>query len=73
MDGFRDSGWSAYEKLVMDKLDTLDVRQTRLEEQIVLVRLDVASLKVRAGIWGATAGMVPALMTAAVVLVQGGA
>lgn len=67
-----ENGWSAYEKLVMDKLETLETRADRIDEQIVLLRLDVASLKVRAGIWGATAGLVPALMTAAVVLVQGG-
>lgn len=66
-----ESNWTSYEKLVLSELETLRDRADRIDEQIVLLRLDVASLKVRAGIWGATAGLVPALMTAAVVLVQG--
>jgi hypothetical protein len=58
-------GWSAYEKLVLDKLDGLNGRMNTLEDSLVLVRIDVAKLKVKAGIWGATAGMIPALLALA--------
>lgn len=53
----------------MSKLDDLDERMSRVEEGVVLVRLDVVSLKVRAGVWGAIAGMIPAMVGAAAVII----
>ena len=65
-------GWSAYEKLVLEKLDDLETRVEVLDEKLTLVRIDVAQLKVKAGIWGAAAGMVPAMVTGLAVLIGGG-
>lgn len=65
------NGWSAYERLVMDKLETLEDRVDGLDEKLTLIRIDVAQLKVKAGIWGAAAGMVPAIVTALAVLIGG--
>lgn len=62
------NGWSAYERLVMDKLRHLEAEVAALDEKLTLVRIDVAGLKVRAGVWGAIAGMVPALITSLAVL-----
>lgn len=58
------TGMSAYEKLVLTRLDQLETRIESIDEKLVLVRIDVAQLKVKAGIWGAAAGMIPALVTA---------
>ena len=66
-----ENGWSAYERLVMDKLETLEERVDGLDEKLTLIRIDVAQLKVKAGIWGAAAGMIPAIVTALAVLVGG--
>ena len=63
---------SAYEKLVLDKLETLEARVDAVDEKVVLVRIDVAQLKVKSGMWGAAAGFVPALVTALVVFLSGG-
>lgn len=65
------AGWSAYEKLVLDKLETLEGRVDAVDEKVVLLRIDVAQLKVKAGVWGAAAGMIPALVTGLAVLVGG--
>jgi hypothetical protein len=65
------NGWSAYERLVMSKLETLETRVDGLDEKLTLIRIDVAQLKVKAGIWGAAAGMIPAIVTALAVLVGG--
>lgn len=56
------SGWSSYEKLVMDKLETLEEDIVALNEQVTLMRIDIAQLKIKAGIWGGVAGMVPAVV-----------
>lgn len=65
------NGWSAYERLVMNKLETLEDRVDGLDEKLTLIRIDVAQLKVKAGIWGAAAGMIPAIVTALAVLIGG--
>jgi len=65
------SEWSAYEKLVMSKLDALDRGLLDMQEQLVLVRVDVATLKVKSGVWGAAAGLIPAAITVAFVILSG--
>ena len=57
----------------MDKLTTLEDRIDGVDEKVVLLRIDVAQLKVKAGIWGAAAGMIPALVTGLAVILGGGA
>ena len=61
--------WSAYERLVMDKLASLEADITTLDEKVTLLRIDVAQLKVKAGIWGGMVGMIPALITAVIAFV----
>ncbi len=65
------SEWSAYEKMVMSKLDSLDRGLLDMQEQLVLVRVDVATLKVKSGVWGAAAGLIPAAITVAFVILSG--
>jgi hypothetical protein len=43
------------EQIVMARLD-------RLEEKVDLCRTDIAGLKVKSGIWGGLAGLVPVLI-----------
>jgi hypothetical protein len=65
------NGWSAYEKLVMGELAALKTEVAAIDEKLTLIRIDVAQLKVKAGIWGAVAGMIPALVTGLAVLAGG--
>lgn len=50
------NGWSEHQRLVLYRLkenrDAIVVLSSKMED----VRTDIAILKVRAGIWGATAG-----------------
>ena len=48
------------EELVVLKLDTLEKKMVSLDEKVTLCRIDIAGLKVKSGIWGAIAGMIPA-------------
>jgi hypothetical protein len=63
------SGWSAYEKLVLGELNDLKAELAQVEQQLVLMRIDIATLKVKSGLWGAVAGAIPALVAIVVVLV----
>lgn len=64
--------WGEYERLVLSKLDSLDERMSHLEDGQILVRIDVAKLKVKAGLWGGIAGLVPGMVGVAVLLLSGG-
>jgi hypothetical protein len=64
--------YTPFENLIIAKVDALDEKVESLDEKVTLVRIDVAQLKVKAGIWGAAAGMIPALITGLAVLVGGG-
>jgi hypothetical protein len=64
-------GWDRYQMLVLDKLDSLDQRLSRVEQGMILVRIDVANLKVKAGIWGGLAGMIPSIIGVTLVLLGG--
>ena len=65
------SGWSAYEKLVMSELADLKAEVATIHDEVTLVRIDLAMLKVKSGIWGAAAGFIPAAVTALVVVLTG--
>lgn len=49
-----------YRQYVVTKLADLDQKQDALGDQMTLVRIDLAMLKVRSGIWGGLAGTIPA-------------
>lgn len=66
------NGWSAYEKMVINRLDELEGDIRALDEKVTLLRIDVAQLKIKAGMWGAIAGMVPALVAVLVAYTAGG-
>lgn len=60
-----------FQALVLQRLDSLDDRMEKLENTVVLARIDIATLKVKAGMWGALAGMVPGAIVAIGVFVGG--
>jgi hypothetical protein len=64
--------YTPFETLIIAKVDSIDQKVDHMDEKLTLVRIDVAQLKVKAGIWGAAAGMVPALVTALAVFFGGG-
>ena len=56
------NGWNQYQKLVMDKLDEHDEKFTNIESKLTQIQVDIATLKVKAGVWGGVAGMVPVVL-----------
>jgi hypothetical protein len=47
------------EELIVIKLDTFEKKIEALDEKVTLCRIEIAGLKVKSGIWGAVAGMIP--------------
>ena len=61
-----------YNRMVIYRLDQIDEAIAELRAEVVGVRIDVATLKVKAGIWGAAAGCIPALVGVLAIFVGGG-
>ena len=57
-----DNGWSKYEKMVIDKLDDHDDKFNGIEDKLTQIQVDIATLKVKAGIWGGIGGLIPAVI-----------
>ena len=56
------NGWSQYQKLVMDKLDEHDGKFSNIESKLTQIQIDIATLKVKAGVWGGIDGLVPVVL-----------
>ncbi len=57
-----DNGWSKYEKMVIDKLDDHDQKFNGIESKLTQIQVDIATLKVKAGVWGGIGGLIPAVI-----------
>ena len=51
-----DQGWTQYEKLVLSELERLNAETKCIQESINQVHIDIASFKIKSGLWGAIAG-----------------
>lgn len=51
---------TGFVKLVSYRLDDMAAGLQRVEDKVETLLIDVAMLKVKSGIWGAVAGMIPA-------------
>ena len=54
--------WDQYQKLVIDKLNEHDSKFMVLENKLTRIQIDIATLKVKAGVWGGSAGLVPVVL-----------
>ena len=53
---------SQYQKLVIDKLNEHDSKFMAIESKLIQIQVDIATLKVKAGVWGGIAGLVPVVL-----------
>lgn len=65
-------GWGTYERLVLAKLDELGEDIKEIQKEQVRQRVDIAMLKVKSGMWGAAAGLIPFGLYIAYALLGGG-
>lgn len=54
-----ENGWNEYQRMVLGKLDDLKEEQRRQGDVISKMRTDIATLQVKAGVWGGIAGLIP--------------
>ena len=56
------NGWDQYQKLVMDKLSEHDEKFGSIDSKLTQIQVDIATLKVKAGVWGGIAGLIPVIV-----------
>jgi len=57
-----DDSWAQYQKLVMEKLEKHDGKFSNIDSKLTQIQIDIATLKVKAGVWGGIAGLVPVVL-----------
>jgi len=58
----RTNGWSRWEKYVLKELTRQGHQQEEVLKKISHIKEDIATLKVKSGLWGAGAGAATALL-----------
>ena len=46
----------------MDKLGEHDDKFSSIEDKLTKIQVDIATLKVKAGVWGGVAGLIPVIV-----------
>ena len=67
----KDDGWNRAEEHVTATLERLEANDVRMLAMLGRLREDVATLKVKAGVWGALAAMIPVTVMIAVLMLKG--
>ena len=61
-----ENGWQEWSKHVLKTLEDLNDKYESLDEKVNQIRIDIAKLQVKAGIWGAMGGAVPVVIGLAI-------
>jgi hypothetical protein len=54
--------WNEWRKLVLHELETHSSDLKEIRENVSKVKTEIAMLKVKSGLWGAVAGMIPVII-----------
>jgi len=68
----KDNGWNEWSRHVLKELDRLNGCQGKIEKDIKKISVDIATLKVKAGVWGAIAGLIPSVLALIYLLTKKG-
>ena len=64
------NGWSEWSKYVLAELKRLDNSCACLEKDLQAANLEIAILKVKAGIWGVLGGAIPVIIGLAIYFIH---
>lgn len=67
------NGWTQYQKLVLAELERhskqLEALNSQLNKQMSDLQVEIATLKVKSGVWGLLGGLIPVLVFVVIELV----
>lgn len=53
------NGWDEWGRHVRTEMERLSGGQQTMQATLTAIQVSIAKLKIKAGVWGATAGMIP--------------
>ena len=56
-----ENSWQIWGKYILKELERLNATQEKIDTRLNKIERDIVALKMRAGIWGLIAGMIPAI------------
>ncbi len=56
------NGWSVWGKHVLEELKRLNTAQAQIEKQVTRIHIEIATLKVKSGVWGLVGGAIPVML-----------
>jgi len=57
------NGWNEYSRLVLNELERLNENYEKLEAGVIEIKVDIAKLQVKSGVWGLAGGAISVLIT----------
>ncbi len=65
------NGWMQWSKHVLKELERLDSRHEEMNAELMKIRIEIAKLQVKAGVWGLVGGAIPVAVGLAIMLLKG--
>ena len=62
------NGWGEWKNLVIHEIERIDEAKTELRQDIQEIKVQLATLQVKSGIWGAIGALIPIVVTVIVYL-----
>ena len=56
------NGWTQYQKLVLAELERLSESQKSVLDEVSKLKVEIAMLQVKSGVWGILGGLIPVLI-----------
>lgn len=56
------NGWTTYQKLVLAQLEQHQEALDKINDRLAEIRVEISELKVKAGVWGLVAGVIPVII-----------
>ena len=65
------NGWETWGKHVIMELEANSKEHEQIMDDLSTIKVELAMLKIKSGIWGAMAGMIPAAIAIIVMFIKG--
>ena len=62
MENPKPNGWHEWSKHVLLELERLGKEQNETDDAMTSIKVEIAMLKVKSGVWGAIGGLIPVLI-----------
>lgn len=64
------NGWTEWGKYVLKELERLNACYASLDEKVDKTNIEIAKLKIKSGVWGAIAGLIPVVIVLIIVYIK---